>query len=298
MLRFAKRILAAAFLAGAAVAGLAGPTLAADLIEPPPMIEVAPPIYQEEVSYGGWYIRGDLDYHASKFRGADYITYGVTAATCCTPAQPLPGTGTFDFGNLRGAFSLGAGLGYQVTKHLRVDLTGDYFFKSNFTGQTTGFCGGVVCSSVDRTSYTALLMLANAYVDLGTWNGFTPYIGAGIGGAHIKWADLENTVGGITTTHRGAANMRFAWALMAGTSYCLTNKLKLDVGYRYTRIGGGRMFEISPNGPGGAGPGFDRGFNIHEGRAGLRYAFGGGKSDCSGPEPIAYEPPPEPIYTK
>ena len=62
---------------------------------------------------------------------------------------------------------------------------------------------------------------------------------------------------------------------MAGTSYCLTDNLKLDVGYRYSHVNGGRMFELAPvTGP-GAGPGFDDGFNVHEARAGLRYQFGG-----------------------
>ncbi|MGE0500890.1 MAG: outer membrane protein [Rhizobiaceae bacterium] len=286
MFRSIRPILLAGLLAG-----ICGTATAADLYDPP-VVETPPPVtYEPEVvEYGGWYIRGDLDYHMSTFKGAEYITYGVTG--CCAP---LPGTGTFDFGDLKGAFSVGGGVGYQVNKYLRADLTVDYMFGSEFTGQTTGWCGAIVCRSVDRSSYSALLMMANAYVDIGTWHGFTPYLGAGIGGAHVKWKNLENTVGGITTTHEGAKGMRFAWALMAGTSYCLTDKLKLDVGYRYARINGGRMFELAPAGPGGAGPGFDEGFNIHEGRAGLRYQFGGA-SGCHEPEPLPYEP--EPIYTK
>ena len=91
----------------------------------------------------------------------------------------------------------------------------------------------------------AWLLLANAYADLGTYYGFTPYVGAGIGGAHVKWDDLHNTIGPVTTVHEGAENWRFAWALMAGTAYCLTDNLKLDVGYRFSHINGGRMFELA-----------------------------------------------------
>ena len=94
----------------------------------------------------------------------------------------------------------------------------------------------------------------------------------------------HNTIDGVTTVHGGAENWRFAWALMAGTSYCLTNELKLDVGYRYSHINGGRMFELASV-VGGAGPGFDDGFDVHEARAGLRYQFDGG-SGCA-PEPDA-----------
>ena len=75
---------------------------------------------------------------------------------------------------------------------------------------------------------------------------------------------------------------------MAGTSYCLTDNLKLDVGYRFSHINGGRMFEYGAVGADfGAGPGFDDGFNVHEARAGLRYQFGG-DTDCGAPV-VAYQ---------
>ena len=264
----------------ALIAFTGGPVFAADYVEPP--VEVPPPL-----EYNGWYIRGDLDYHWSDFRGADYITYGVT---CC--GEPLPGSNSFTGNDLDGGFSLGAGVGYQINSYLRTDLTADYWFDSDFNGSTSGTCGAVPCVSSDTSSMSTWLLLANAYADLGTYYGFTPYVGAGIGGAHVKWDNLRNTIAGVTTEHDGAANWRFAWALMAGTSYCLSDNLKLDVGYRFSHINGGRMFELSPSGPGGAGPGFDDGFNTHEARAGLRYQFG--NSDCL-PAPIPYEPP-QPVY--
>jgi opacity protein-like surface antigen len=270
MFRIAKPVFAAVLIAAGGM-----PAFAADYVEPP-VVEAPPPI-----AYGGWYIRGDLDYHWSSFRGADYITYGVD---CC--GDPVPGSGSFDTGSLKGGFSLGAGVGYQVNNYFRTDLTADYLFDSDFDGGTVGLCAGVVCTSSDHSSYGGWLLLANAYADIGTWYGFTPYVGAGIGGAHVRWDDLNNTIDGVTTVHDGAENWRFAWALMAGTSYCLTNELKLDLGYRYSRISGGRMFELGSF-AGSAGPGFDDGFDVHEARAGLRYQFDGG-SGCV--EPLPYEP--------
>lgn len=276
MFRSIKPAFAAALLAATVM-----PAFAADYVEP----VVEAPVYEPAPAYGGWYIRGDIDYHWSDFRGADYVTYGVT---CC--GAPLPGVGTFDSGDLDGGFSLGAGVGYQITDYLRTDLTADYWFDSDFNGSTTGFCGGVVCVSNDTSSMSAWLLLANAYADLGTYYGFTPYVGAGIGGARVKWDDLHNNIAGVDTVHEGAANWRFAWAIMAGTSYCLTDNLKLDVGYRYSHINGGRMFELA-NVVGGAGPGYDDGFDTHEARAGLRYDFG---SNGCAPAPVPYEP--QPVY--
>ncbi len=276
MQAFLKRLLLAAVAAGGV-----NHALAADMPEPVP--EQAPEVVYQDASYGGWYIRGDIDYHDPKFRGADYITYG-------TP----PSVESFDSGDLKGAFSAGAGVGYQMTEHFRADFTADYWFKSRFTGSTS--CDDD-CESTDTSKMSALLLLANAYVDLGTWHGVTPYLGAGIGGARVKWDDLTNEIDGFDQDHGGNTNWRFAYALMAGASYCLTDKLSLDGGYRFSRIHGGRMFDY--NGEGdviGAGPGDDKGFNTHEVRAGLRYQLGQGTNSCS--TPVAYEPAPEPVYTK
>lgn len=270
-----------ALIGTATLALFSVPALAADLYEPQ-VIEAPQSVSYQPVETNGWYIRGDVDHHWSSLRGTEYITYG-----------PPPGTSSFATTRLGSAWSLGAGVGYQVTRHFRTDLTFDYFFKSKFRGTTVGFCPGP-CASTDESSYRAFLMLANAYADLGTYHGVTPYIGAGIGGAHLKWDDLRNTVGGTTTVHRGARGWRFAYGLMAGASYCLTRNLDLDLGYRFTHINGGRMFEFAPD----AGPGFDHGINTHEVRAGLRYRFGGssGRPGCDEPV-VAYEPPaPAPVY--
>ena len=273
------------------------PALAADLYEPP-VVELPPPqVEYRDVSYGGWYIRGDLGYHKSKIDGIEYITYG------CSTCGALPGTDDFDYGTLKGSLSAGICVGYQINSHLRTDVTADYWFKSNFRGQTSGTCmGGLPCVSEDTSHFKALLLLANAYAELGTYKRITPYIGAGIGGAHVKWADLRNQIPphGIDDHHKGAKEWRFAWALMAGASYCITSNLHADVGYRFSQISGGRMFDYvdsSLGGP-GSGPGFHGRINTHEVRGGLRYQFGAGTPERCGEERIAYQPPEPyvPIY--
>lgn len=273
-------------LTGAALVAFGAlPAVGADLYEPP-VVEYEPPVveYQDD-AFGGWYIRGDVGYRHSVFRGADYIRYGA-------PGIP----GTFDFGKFKGSFSVGGGVGYKVTSHLRTDVTIDWMGKSKFRGQTTGVCNlpvpGTPCSSVDRSSYSALLLLANAYVDLGTWHKITPYVGAGIGGAWVKWDTLHNRDNNGDTFHRGGKGWRFAYALMAGASYCLTNNLEADLGYRFSHIQGGKMFHYANNG----GPGWDKGLYTHEVRGGLRYKFGGnngcGEQQVVYKDPAPYTPPP------
>src|SRR5258707_557319 len=116
-------------------------------------------------------------------------------------------------------------------------------------------------------------------------------VGAGIGGARVKWDDVRDP--NTTEFNPGVSSWRFAYALMAGASYCLTDKLILDAGYRFSHIQGGRMFEWDAS---SSGPGFDRGINTHEVRGGLRYQFGG-NNGCAAPV-VAYQPEPEPVYTK
>lgn len=282
MMKLARPLLAATALTAAAIL----PATAADISYDPPVIDYEPPVVVQphNDAFGGWYIRGDAAYRWSKFRGGEYTLYGPAAGDL----------GTFDFGKLKGSYSIGGGVGYQVTRHLRTDVTIDWMGKSSFRGQTTGECGTppTPCSSVDTSSYSAWLLLANAYVDLGTWKKITPYIGAGIGGAHVKWGELRNQIPPIDDRHRGGKGWRFAYSLMAGASYCITKNWHADVGYRFTHIHGGKMFHYvdSSGGGTGAGPGWDKGIFTHEARAGLRYQFGGADKGC-GEEQIVYIPP-------
>jgi opacity protein-like surface antigen len=67
---------------------------------------------------------------------------------------------------------------------------------------------------------------------------------------------------------------RVTFALMAGTSYDLTKNLKLDVGYRYSRIKGGDMFGFD-SGTAALGAtgvqGSHGDLSTHQVKAGLRY---------------------------
>ena len=260
---------------------------AADLSQP----EAPPQPYYEPQqaplpSAGGWYLRGDAMYSFNKLRGSNFFQGSNSLLT------------DFTTGSVENSYGLGAGVGYQMSSLLRADLTADYMFSSNFTGSTKGSCGvAAACTSKDLASFSALSILANAYVDLGTYYSITPYVGAGIGGTNINWSSLSNTACSdanpascdLTVTHDGRNSWRFTYALMAGASVDLTCNIKADAGYRYRHVDGGEMFGYKLNG----GPGYDKGFDIHEGRVGLRYTFGG----CPQPAP-EYVPPmaPPPVY--
>jgi len=240
------RNLCAGLAASVALMVSASLGMASDYNESVPEVVIAPP------AVGGWYLRGDVGYSAPKFRGASYtLPDGDGCNGCGEDDLQIHG------GKLKGAFLFGGGVGYQVTDYFRTDLTLDYMTRAKFT------------SDHDESQMSALSLLANAYVDLGNFAGVTPYVGAGIGGTRVKWNDLVDTTNdGVLS---GDANWRFTYALMAGASVDLTQSLKLDAGYRYRHINGGKMF----NGDFGVGDGYDKGMNVHDIRVGLRYMFGG-----------------------
>lgn len=127
-------------------------------------------------------------------------------------------------------------------------------------------------------SYTAMV---NLYKDLGNYGGFTPYLGAGIGAAYNVADDFYFT-GNYNLPNRitGDKTLSFAWSLMAGVGYQVSDRAILDFGYRYIDLGkagsenGDNIGQWNPR------------INIddltaHEFKVGLRYHFG---SDCCAAE--------------
>lgn len=258
--------------------------IAADIYQPPVEPIVEQPV--EVIQTSGWYLRGDVGYAWNNLRGANFYQGG-----------PGGSIAEFATAEIDDSWVAGVGVGYQFNNYLRTDVTLDYWGGGDFAGSTFGGCGSVVgpCVSTDVSSVSAWSLMANAYVDIGTYGAFTPYVGAGVGATHVKWDKLRNTSCSIsnpgacdpTTEHEGESKWRFTYALMAGTAIDLTCNLKADVGYRFRQVDDGNMFGYAN----GGGPGYDEGFYIHEARAGLRYSFG---NVCE----VPYEPPPEPIVYK
>ncbi|MBB6261261.1 opacity protein-like surface antigen [Paenochrobactrum gallinarii] len=238
---------------------------AADVIETQ-IIELPP----QPVSTGGWYLRGDVGYSKAKFRDGKFPTYTLDKSCSGDPCV-IQGDDGHVSGKLKGSFLVGGGVGYQVTDYFRTDLTLDYMTRSSFEGSRGTWCGNTRCTSSDSSKMSALSLMANAYVDIANINGVTPYVGAGIGGTYVKWGNViqQNPGQAKAIEMDGASNWRFTWALMAGASYDLTRNLKLDAGYRFRHVNGGKMSE----GAYSNGPTYDKGLNIHDVRVGLRYQF-------------------------
>jgi opacity protein-like surface antigen len=242
--------LSSLFLLSAALA--AGPAIAADLLPPPPSLEG----YGQPVELGtGWYLRGDIGY-------TDYTPprdrfFG-------TPSLPaLVGE------RLEHTFSVGGGIGYQVNEWFRADATVDYRNRAEFTGIRPLSASGLAYVRDDGELDSVSFML-NGYVDLGTWSGITPYLGAGIGLASNRLNDVRRYtyVGGaidsLATVETKTTN-NLAWALMGGVSAKVGSGFAVDLGYRYIHLG-----DVRTRWDSAAGIKTDA-LQAHEVRLGARY---------------------------
>jgi opacity protein-like surface antigen len=132
----------------------------------------------------------------------------------------------------------GLGVGWQARHWLRFDLTGEYRGDAIFVGSDQYLTFGPATNDY-TADIKSWLGLANAYIDMGNWCGFTPYIGAGIGFSSITVDGLRDVniqtdgyaLGATKTT------TNFAYAFYAGTSFDVTPQVVLDLTYRWANLG-------------------------------------------------------------
>jgi opacity protein-like surface antigen len=207
---------------------------AADMpsIMPPPPMSYAPPPVED---FGGWYLRGDIGFSN---QSVSRLNNALDATTTSS--------------NQRGGFNtagiFGLGVGYQVNRWFRADVTGEYRGNSNFNGtDIITFPGGFGADTYHATK-SEWLVLANAYVDLGTWWCITPFVGAGVGTARVSVANFTDQ--GVTNTGGAGAvpslaygdnvaKWNLAWALHAGLAYKVNPNFTVELAYRYLNMGDG-----------------------------------------------------------
>lgn len=166
----------------------------------------------------GWYLRGDASFgpedRPKLLLQSDTPTFSRKGST---------------FG-----YALGAGIGYKLTDSLRIDVTADYLDPFHYSATQT--CG-TGCALEQRTTVQRWDGLVNGYYDVGTWAGFTPYVGVGAGVGGTRERDTLAMGAGTSLAAQNHSDTRFAWAAMAGVSYAVSPHVLLDIGYRYLDLG-------------------------------------------------------------
>lgn len=248
------------------------------------IVTKAPSAGYTNVEFGsGWYLRGDIGYSASQSLDVSF-------------ARDARGG---DAGaSLDNTYSASVGAGYIFNDYLRADATFDIFSSRDWSGSGSG-CGldglGVPhtgdCTSTDTGSFEAHALSMNAYVNLGQWGRVSPYVGAGVGLAHVEYGatnsalncvvdpgetcDLGVHSGGTanpetftgTQQFESGSSVNLTYALMLGMDYRIDKNWSADLGYRYTNITGSETFSDSAS----ADQIEFSGAEIHEVRGGLRY---------------------------
>jgi opacity protein-like surface antigen len=164
--------------------------------------------YEPREKTSGLYVRGDAGY---SFTGAANRSFGNA-----------------DQGE---SYVFGAGVGYRFFPQFRTDFTlgyrGDYGFDQRGAGLRA------------RADLDSIVGMANAYYDIVTIRGLTPYIGAGVGVADNSYGNtrITNAAGATIATLNGHSRTEFAWQATAGVSYAFTPNWSLDVGYHYVDLG-------------------------------------------------------------
>src|SRR3954468_9174871 len=205
-----------------------------------------PPAFQRLMS--GWYLRADVGF---RWNGGGPSTADVTREKYTTSYD-----GTFGFG-------------YKY-QWFRADLTYDRSGPTRVTATTSAAFNQPQLNA----KISSQTVLANGYVDFGTWGGFTPYVGAGFGIARLKSVDYldtanspSNNVFGVTSP---GTQQNFAWAAMAGVAYQVAPSWVLDVGYLPIKMG-------NVPSSGGAGTRTNaavfKSQHTDEARVGIRYLF-------------------------
>jgi opacity protein-like surface antigen len=217
---FSLRLKFCVFTAVALLTGTAAQ--AADIAVPPP----PPPVVHD--FGGGWYLRGQ-------------VGVGMLSSDQVEFQQNPNNFSNFvvEHSDIADTYFIGGGVGYEFNRWLRFDATAEYRSRARVSAFGSYTFGGGTFGDSYEGYIKSWVFLANAYVDLGTWNCLTPFVGAGVGGAWTQLADFTDI--GIGTSGRGigrnSSEWHPAWALYAGLAYDVSPNLKIDLTYRYLDYG-------------------------------------------------------------
>jgi opacity protein-like surface antigen len=173
-----------------AAAIVAAPASAADLLgTAPPLSMPGSPGATFEIGTN-WYVRGDL---GISFDRAPSVSFSPSALSAVAAPYTIGSGSSWTTTDFTG----GAGFGYRWNDWLRFDATWDYRNGPGGSRQATVVCpyylqpspngAGFLYDTTNTCGASASVrqydnaFLGNAYLDLGTYYGFTPYVGGGLG---------------------------------------------------------------------------------------------------------------------
>ncbi len=234
-------------LAGVASLAVTATAHAADLLPPPPPVVYQPPVAPLALD-GAFYLRGDVGVGINDLR-----TKPSTFDTYVPDVR-------YENSSITDSPIIDLGVGYRFNNYFRADITGEYRGTAEFHANESYNIGAFAYDQYgnpppnDARAYDnysahirAVVGLVNGYVDIGTFYGITPFVGAGVGVANINVKGLTdisygsgayngagNGGGGFAQSH---SQNNFAFAAMAGLDFAVTPNVTLELSYKYLNMG-------------------------------------------------------------
>ena len=130
------------------------------------------------------------------------------------PALPVPATQTI---GLDTGFIASAAIGFDYADGIRTEL--EYRYATTSIDAVSD--GGPLPAAVND-DINAHFIFTNFYFDFANSSAFTPFIGAGVGGAFV-------------TNQNDVRDAALAWQARAGVSWALSDGFSADLDYNYTQ---------------------------------------------------------------
>ena len=165
-------------------------------------------------------------------------------------------------------------VGYDLPGPFRTEL--ELNFRTNDVDEIGSASGGG-----ELRSYGALV---NLFYDFALGGGFTPYVGAGIGGARL----VADGISPVAGTNINGHDTVLAYQGIAGVAYGLSPSTAITLDYRYFATGDGDFNT-------GTGAGVDVSSSNHAVMLGFRIALNSPPRAAASPPPAPPPPPPPPV---
>lgn len=160
-----------------------------------------------------------------------------------------------DFGSLDSksdsAFGGSFAVGYDLQQNMNIPIRAEieYALRSESKGKYSRPYddGSGLIKGSGSMNFKVQSVFLNIYYDIETGTKFTPYLGGGLGVAIIDAnGKLQLSQDDVVYLDQSASNTEtnFAFNLAAGVGYDVSDKLTMDLGYRYADFGEGKTGEI------------------------------------------------------
>jgi len=177
----------------------------------------------------------------TSFKDADCSSESPDAYFSCGPGENGKPLGAYgDFGQTA---LLEVGLGIEVTDYLRMEAAFDYRPGFAFDGNANFLRAGP--DQPVSGEVTQMGMMAFTYLEpltaLGIITPIRPFVGAGAG---ASWNEIGEMVYDFPALKQpryslmpGGKTTSFAWSVVGGAAYDVSDRLTLEVSYRYSNLG-------------------------------------------------------------